>query len=365
MLVRTSTFFVFVACAAARFAQAQPLAEASYSGVARIVAVGDVHGDYQQFVTVLRQAGLIDSKNTWSGGRTHLVQLGDVLDRGPDSRKVMELLMALESQAAKAGGMVHALIGNHEAMNILGDLRYVSPAEFAAFRSSKSKQLQDRAWRLLSDSMRRKDPVYHGQWLVEHPLGWVEQRLAFEGNGRYGTWIRGHDAVLRINDWLFLHGGIGPKYVDSSLASLNAGVRKALDPAAPAPEGNIAEDPEGPLWYRGLANGDETALTPLVDSVLTSFGVRHVAIGHTVTAGTIWPRFDGKVVAADVGLSSVYGGPPASLIIEDGKAFTMHRGTKLALPLGGDIFPYLEAAAALDPPGSRLRAYLAETKAAR
>lgn len=356
---------MLVVCGVARMAVAQPPAEASYTGVARIVAIGDVHGDFQQFVNVLRQAGVIDGKNAWSGGRTHLVQVGDVLDRGPDSRKVLELLMALESQAPKAGGEVHALIGNHEVMNVLGDLRYVSPAEYAAFRTGKSKQLQERAWKVLSDSTRRNDAVYHAQWLVEHPLGWVEQRLAFEGNGRYGTWIRGHDAVLRINDWLFLHGGIGPAYVDSSRASLNAGVRKALDPAAPGPKGNIAEDPEGPLWYRGLATGDESALAPHVGRVLTSFGVHHVVIGHTVTPGTVWPRFDGKVIAIDVGLSSVYGGPPACLIIEDGTPYTLHRGTKIALPLGGDIFPYLEAAAALDPPGSRLRTYLAEQKAAR
>jgi hypothetical protein len=339
--------------------------QASYTGVERIVAVGDVHGDFQQFVTVLRQAGVIDGKNRWSGGRTHLVQTGDVLDRGPDSRQVLELLMALEPQAVKAGGQVHALIGNHEAMNILGDLRYVSAGEYAAFRTGKSKQLQDRAWKVLGDSSRRDDAAYRAQWLAEHPLGWVEQRLAFEGNGRYATWIRRNDAVLKINDWLFLHGGIGPKYVDSSLASLNAGVRQALDPTAPAPEGNIAEDPEGPLWYRGLATGDEGALSPLVDSVLQSFDVHHVVIGHSVTPGTVWPRFDGKVIAIDVGLSAVYGGPPACLIIEKGTPYTLHRGTKLAIPLGGDIRPYLEAAAALDPPDSRLRKYLAEQKTAK
>ncbi len=335
------------------------------SGVERIVAVGDVHGDYQQFVTVLRQAGVVDAKTRWSGGSTHLVQVGDVLDRGPDSRKVLELLMALEPQAEKAGGQVHALIGNHEVMNVLGDLRYVSAGEYEAFRAPKSKQLQARAWKVLSDSMRRDDAAYRAKWFQDHPLGWVEQRLAFEGNGRYATWIRGHNAVLKINDYLFLHGGIGPKYVDSSLTSLNAGVRRALDPTSLAPDGNIAEDPEGPLWYRGLATGDETALSPLVDSVLQSFGVHHVVIGHTVTPGTVFPRFGGRVISIDVGLSAVYGGPPACLVIENGTAYTLHRGTKLLLPLGGDLWPYLESAAALDPPGSRLRTFLAEQHPAK
>ena len=82
---------------------------------------------------MLASAGLIDGNGNWTGGKTHLVQTGDVVDRGPDSRAVMDLLMKLEKQAAAAGGAVHALIGNHEAMDVYGDLRYVSPGEFASY----------------------------------------------------------------------------------------------------------------------------------------------------------------------------------------------------------------------------------------
>jgi hypothetical protein len=67
----------------------------------------------------------------------------------------------------------------------------------------------------------------------------------------------------------------------------------------------------------------------------------------------------------DVGLSAAYGGPPAALIIEDGTPFTLHRGTRLPLPLGGGLRAYLEAAAALDPPDSRLRQYLAGLEAVK
>ena len=324
----------------------------TYTGVGRIVAVGDVHGDLAQFVTVLRQAGVLDNKNRWAGGQTHLVQTGDVLDRGPDSRKVMELLMDLAPQAERAGGRVHALIGNHEAMNILGDLRYVSAEEYEAFRTPKSEVLRDRAYAALADSTRKGDREYQKQWQAEHPLGWVEHRLAFEGNGRYGSWIRTHNAVLKIDDFLFLHGGIGPKHVGMPLADLNNGVRQALGQGA---DPGIAEDTEGPLWYRGLATGDEAPLAAHVDQVLANFGVRHIVIGHTVTAGTVMPRYDGKVIMIDVGLSAVYGGPPACLVIENGKPYTLHRGTRLDLPLGGDPLPYLRAAAALDPQPSRLQ----------
>src|SRR5580765_5834762 len=117
-----------------------------WTGIDRIVAVGDVHGDYDQLVAVLRSAGLIDEQGTWSGGKTHLVQNGDVLDRGPDSRKAMDLLMRLEKQAAEAGGFVHALIGNHEAMNVYGDLRYVSREEFAAFTKDDPHDAAERLY---------------------------------------------------------------------------------------------------------------------------------------------------------------------------------------------------------------------------
>jgi hypothetical protein len=343
-----------------------PAAQDTFTGVDRIVAIGDVHGDYAQFVTILHQAGVIDSRSRWSGGRTHLVQTGDVLDRGPDSRKVMELLMALTPQAARAGGRVHALIGNHEVMNIVGDLRYVSAGEYKAFADAKSSALRNRAFAVLSDSTRRDDPAYRQEWEARHPLGWVEHRFAFEANGRYGTWIRGNNAAVRLGDYLFVHGGIGPKYANTSLVEINKGVREVIAVGAQPVEGNIAEDAEGPLWYRGLVLDDEALLASHVDTVLSRFGVKHLVVGHSVTAGTVMPRFGGKVIAIDVGLSASYGGPPACLIIEGGKAFTLHRGQRLTLPMNDEnLLPYLKAAAALDPQPSKLQALIDQLAIAR
>src|SRR6476469_7886853 len=87
------------------------VAQDNFQDVARIVAIGDVHGGFDEMVAVLRGVGVINEKNKWSGGKTQLVQTGDVVDRGSDSRKVMDLLMDLEKQARKAGGMVHPLLG--------------------------------------------------------------------------------------------------------------------------------------------------------------------------------------------------------------------------------------------------------------
>ena len=98
-----------------------------------MVAFADVHGAYDELVALLRSQGLVDGSLRWSGADTQLVSLGDLLDRGPDSRRVLDLLMRLEGEARTAGGAVHVLLGNHEVMNIVGDLRYVSAGEYAAF----------------------------------------------------------------------------------------------------------------------------------------------------------------------------------------------------------------------------------------
>ncbi len=84
-------------------------AQYTWSDVPRIVAISDPHGAYAAMVKTLKNADVIDGDRNWSGGDTHLVITGDLLDRGADSRKVMDLVMQLEAQADAAGGMVHLL----------------------------------------------------------------------------------------------------------------------------------------------------------------------------------------------------------------------------------------------------------------
>ena len=110
---------------------------------ARVVAFGDVPGAYTGWTTMLGELGVVEADLNWSGGTTHLVSLGDLIDRGPDSRKVVELLMKLDAQAEQAGGAVHMVLGNHEVMVMTGDLRYVSPAEFAAFSGDEIQADRD------------------------------------------------------------------------------------------------------------------------------------------------------------------------------------------------------------------------------
>ncbi len=315
-----------------------------FTGVARIVAVGDAHGDYEQLVSVLKSAGLIDDTLQWTGGKTHLVQTGDLLDRGAEGRKCLDLLMSLEKQAQAAGGRLHALIGNHEAMNLYGDLRYVTPADFASYRDPKSDKPAD----------------------GKNPPGYAEHRMHFAANGDYGKWIRGHNAVLKINNMLFVHGGIGPKYADMPVRTINDRVRAELNDFSKL-EGGIVKDEEGPLWYRGMAQGDEKTLAPQVNVALKNFGVEHVAIGHTFTDGAVTPRFGGKVILIDVGLARVYDklGRMACLVVEDGTPYALHRGKKMELPAdaGPGLLSYLKQAAALDPSPSALEKRIATLEA--
>jgi hypothetical protein len=367
-MTRRAAWWILLGAAGPVFAQALPdTLQDTFNDVRRIVAIGDVHGDYQRFLELLRTAALIDAKNTWTGGDTHLVLDGDFIDRGDHSAQVLDLLMDLEPQARKAGGRVHALIGNHEAMNLYGDLRYMTKDDFAGFAVANderpsSKDLQDRQMRAALDDLKRQGtpPADENAWRKkfqdEHPLGWVERRIAFQPDGKYGRWIRQLNVIVKINDAVFLHGGISPKYAALTRSEINTKVRKELSNFSQI-GGGIVTDNEGPLWYRGMAQlpDDNREMAALVPRILATQQARHIVIGHTPQLA-VMPRFGGKVIAIDVGLSEPFGGPPAFLLIEDGKYFVMHRGRRIELPVdGGSVAEYLRQVAPLEPDNSRLR----------
>ncbi len=339
-----------------------------WTGVDRVIAVGDIHGDYEQFIKVLESAELIDGDGNWIGGKAHLVQTGDVVDRGPDSRAIMDLLMKLEKQAAAAGGGVHPLIGNHEALDIDGDTRYVSPAEFAAFRTGDSAGNDRFAYIAAKQSVTAMATPQGGptQEEPEHPPGFAEWRQAFGPNGVYGRWIRSHNTAIKINRTLFVHAGITAKYADWTLDRINGEVRKELNDSARA-DGGIVTDEQGPLWTRDLAQGDEAQLAPVVDQILKHFDADRIVIGHTYSDGAITPRFGGKVILIDVGLSRVYDRVQLGCLeIDRNHAYALHRGHGLELPddeNGPDMLRYLRQAAALDPHPSPLEARIRKLEA--
>ncbi len=349
-------------------------AKDTWTGVDRIVAIGDVHGDYEQFVKLLRSAGLIDDNEDWAGGQTHLVQTGDVPDRGADSGKVMDLLMKLEKQAKKAKGYVHALIGNHEAMNMYGDLRYVHPGEFSAFKNAKSAGTRQKYYKQHVADVKRNpppegapefDPAHRRAWEKDHPLGWFEHRAAFGSAGRYGRWILQHNAVIKINGTIFLHGGIGPKFASMSIGDMNRQVLAELRDFSKL-TGGIVADQEGPLWYRGLALNDERTEAVHLDAVLRQHQANRIVMGHTVTEGAVMPRLEGRAVLIDVGLSRHYGGRLACLLIEGGEPYSLHRGKKIPLPADdspSSLLSYIKKAAEADPRPSPLQRKIQQLQA--
>jgi hypothetical protein len=302
---------------------------------ARIVAVGDLHGDFSVWRDIAGGAGLVDSSGHWTGGRTTLVQVGDLVDRGPDSLKIVRDLMRLQKEAAKQGGKVIALVGNHEAMNMTGDLRYTTPAEFAAFATRDSAALRERLYQArkgeLEARYRLRDPkmasdAIHDAWIKATPLGWVEQRLAWAPNGEIGKWVIRNPAVALVDGNLFVHGGLSVEASKLPLAEINKRVAAALAKDDSSPE-SIINNPVGPLWYRGLISRDPKvtelpaggAPRPPIDqeltTVLAAYGAKRIVVGHTPNLKGIQILYGGKLVTIDTGNSSYYGGPPSYLEI--------------------------------------------------
>jgi len=294
---------LLAALLAAPTAAREKLARCEYEGVERVVAVGDVHGAYDRYVEILQTAGVLDDRRHWSGGRTHFVQLGDIVDRGADSRRVLDLLRSVEDPAKRAGGRVHVLLGNHEVMRMLGDLRYVAPGEYQAFVTGDSVHMRGHYLEALSAEER-------AAVAGETPLGLVEMRQAFGRNGDYGRWLRRLDTVIRINDVVFVHGGLSPEVAQTRCHAINETVRKELtddiDKTRAAPLKSLVAGENGPLWYRGLSRESDDFL-PKLDEILTLQGARAIVVGHTVQQdGRIQKRLGGKVFALDTGMQPAY-----------------------------------------------------------
>ena len=296
----------------------------------RIVAVGDLHGDYGAWLDIARNAGLIDARGHWAGGRTTLVQLGDIVDREPNSLQIIRSLQQLQKEAPHSGGKVVIVLGNHEAMNLLGDYRYTTPGEFAAFADRDSPARRDRVYEVnqarIEAAYRGRNPALTPQqirqaWNAETPLGWVEHKLAWSPSGELGQWASQNPAVVKIGGTLFVHGGISAEYAHLSIDEINRRVAAAMANADDSAT-SILDDTLGPLWYRGLVMTDPDAeavrtarksphLTPerQLDVVLSAYGAKRMVIGHTPDLKGIEIIGGGRLARVDTGDSRFYGGP--------------------------------------------------------
>jgi hypothetical protein len=352
----------------------------------RVVAIGDVHGALPEFEAILKQTGLLDARRGagggWTGGRAVLVQLGDVVDRGPQSRQSLDLLMALEKSVPRQNGKVIALLGNHEVMAMTGDLSYVSPEDYQSFATRGSEGVREEAYRDYLDYLRSRQqqtgivPAQDASreaWMAEHPLGYFERRDAFGPAGVYGKWLRLHGVAYQSGEVVFVHGGISPNWSFRNIEDLNDQVRgmlvafdsdweslsrsgiiwrymsleeavvevqreRAAIPERERDDPKLRErlerfldlvrwlvSPENPTWYRGLATDPEATLWPRLEAMMARLKIGYIVVGHSVLQGSeIRQRFGNRVFLIDTGmLQSVFGGRASALEIQDGR-FTAH-----------------------------------------
>ena len=247
----------------------------------RIFAVSDIHGEYQALVDILRKAGVIGEDLSWAWGDGHLVILGDVFDRGAHVTECLWLIHGLEREARSAGGRVHYVLGNHETMVLQGDLRYVHERYLKGIVASSGVDYDD----LFGPAM------------------------------ELGRWLRTKHVAVRLNGFLFVHGGLGPEAVERSLdlSRMNADARRAIDLRSydlvfsDMPGFLLAST--GPIWYRRYHRGtpsDPQLTQEELDAVLGHFGASTVVVGHT-EIGQIQALYAGKAYGIDVAVAELGG----------------------------------------------------------
>lgn len=305
---------------------------------------------------MLQALNLLDDELHWKGEQTHLVFVGDILDRGPDDIKLLELVRRLQGEAQARNGKVHMLLGNHEAMNLAQDFRYVSEKGYEYFCDEEDPGTRNRMRKrfmranrpgVCDDSLGSEECERKFHELYPH--GFFGRADALGPDGRYGAWLMDQDAIIRINGFIFVHAGLvedvamlGYKRINRSLiTSIRSywearGALESLGVIAPYSsfrEVLVAADAvvtgrvngkkkvaaeavvdfarslpvsvDGPLWYRGTSKEDERLERTRVFSSLEWLDGKAMVLGHSITeSGNISSRFGGRVIRADVGLQS-------------------------------------------------------------
>jgi hypothetical protein len=341
-------------------------------GTDRVIAISDVHGAYGAMVETLQAVGIVDNKLSWSGGSSRLVIVGDLLDRGPRSRDAMDLLMRLEPQAEAAGGYVHVLIGNHESMNMLGDMRYVSKQEYAAFAAEETEEQRERWLRgyVRRQPMPRDVTEIRKRFDSEFPPGFFALREAFGPQGKYGKWLLQKPLIAVINGTAFVHGGLSPVVTELGLDGVNTSLRGELveyvtaayklmeaeillptdsqfdyagivsrympkmdDPpellaaidAVQRLDASGAITTDGPLWYRANVACSGIIEEHRLEAALAALGADRVVVGHTPTPGRqVLQRFDGRLIEIDTGMLNFYYKGSGNALVLDGDDVVVH-----------------------------------------
>jgi hypothetical protein len=244
-----------------------------YNGNFKIAAVSDIHGQYDTFIKLLKNNGVIDEQGTWSFGNGHFVVAGDMFDRGPQVTEVLWFLYDLEKQAEEKGGKLHVLLGNHDVMVLNGNLRSVHP---------KYTEIAK---------------------ILETPFNEL-----FNKGTVLGDWLRTRPVLVKLNDMLFTHGGLHPDLVKKGLSmeEINSEFKKQLVASELAEKRNELGDflhrAHGPIYYRGYFQG-ELATDGQIDGLLKHFKISNIVVGHT-THKQIEMHYNGRVIVIDANMKS-------------------------------------------------------------
>ncbi|KAG5473323.1 hypothetical protein CUR178_03243 [Leishmania enriettii] len=282
---------VIVALAVARGAEAR-----------RLVAVGDLHGDFEQSVSVLRLTRLIDSGNHWIGEDAFLIQLGDILDVGPDDILIVRLLMRVQQEARAKGGDVIELLGNHELRNFRGDYTAVDEASLAASGGQKGRDV------LLSNTT------------------------------DLGRYLRTRKAIFHYGPFLFMHGGFSTATAGmitslSKVEQFNSELTKALVNGTISPLAhngldlteNDVDDVANPILVRSILNVKCNALGKVLDKKFP--GIQSVVVGHVPHNPRDfdgWRLCGGRLIDIDFGMSRWKKGDPGHVAALEIKEATWH-----------------------------------------
>ena len=246
-------------------------AQGNFPGPAKILAVSDVHGRFDTLLKLLKAHRVVDESLQWTFGKGHLVILGDVMDRGSGVTEALWFLRALQEAARSRGGRVHMVPGNHEVMVASGDLRYL-----------------------------------HTKY-AQAPEGLPAQPELFGPNSELGRWLRSRPVLLKVGDFLFVHGGISPELVAQgwNLPQVNNRFRAAWGLRGRESEGDAGMllRSKGPIWYRGMLppGGPPTSSEAEIAQALAHFKAKAIVVGHT-TLDQVTAFWAGKVFGIDAGI---------------------------------------------------------------
>ena len=273
----------------AAVAQPQVIEHAS-----KILAVSDIHGEYDHLVDILTNGGVINRERRWSWGDGHLVILGYVFDRGSKVTECLWLIYRLESEARENGGAVHFILGNHELIALRGDKRYVNDKYLKGIVKKTRIKYED----------------------------------LYGSDTELGRWLRSKHTVIKINDVVFVHGGLSPFVIDRNLgmAQINETVRSSIDLRS----SRLAFDQlsrflfgnKGPFWYRGYhyeMKGDyPLVVSEDIDSILSFYGAGTIVVGHSEidSVTSLWNK---RIIGIDVPVDEL--GSLEALLWDDGRFF--------------------------------------------